>query len=136
MLKFTETNTDHIFYPFIISTSTLPLASSSPSSLPSFALMPSASASSSRSLVPPDLLAVHASFQRYSQDVTNHQIPRLQGCTSASLLTDYEAEIISSIEGLKRQVNDVKLAVDEAESDGERREIASLALSASQQLEE
>ncbi|KAJ1020869.1 hypothetical protein NDA18_005718 [Ustilago nuda] len=95
-----------------------------------------ASASGSRSLVPPDLLAVHASFQRYSQDVTNHQIPRLQTCKCASLLTDYQAELISSIDGLKRQVNDLKLAVDEAESEAERREIASLVLQANQQLEE
>ncbi|CCF50324.1 hypothetical protein NDA11_004488 [Ustilago hordei] len=95
-----------------------------------------ASASGSRSLVPPDLLAVHASFQRYSQDVTNHQIPRLQTCKCASLLTDYEAELISSIDGLKRQVNDLKLAVDEAESEAERREIASLVLQVNQQLEE
>ncbi|SPC64951.1 uncharacterized protein UHOD_07928 [Ustilago sp. UG-2017b] len=95
-----------------------------------------ASASGSRSLVPPDLLAVHASFRRYSQDVTNHQIPRLQTCKCASLLTDYEAELISSIDGLKRQVNDLKLAVDEAESEAERREIASLVLEVNQQLEE
>lgn len=66
----------------------------------------------------------------------SHQIPRLRSCTSASLLTSYEAEIISSIDGLKRQVNDLKFAVDEAESEAERREIASLALEASQQLEE
>lgn len=98
--------------------------------------MASTSASSSRSLVPPDLLAVHNSFQRYSQDVINHQIPRLQTCISASLLTDFEAEIISSIDGLKRQVNDLKFAVDEAESDAERREISSLATQAAQQLEE
>ncbi|KAJ9475515.1 hypothetical protein PHBOTO_005611 [Pseudozyma hubeiensis] len=96
----------------------------------------SATASSSRSLVPPDLLSVHASFRRYSQDVIDHQIPRLQTCTSASLLADFESEIISSIDGLKRQVNDLKFAVDEAESDAERREISHLAASASQQLEE
>ncbi|CBQ69932.1 conserved hypothetical protein [Sporisorium reilianum SRZ2] len=98
--------------------------------------MTSATASSSRSLIPPDLVSVLASFQRYSQDVLTHQIPRLQTCTSASLLIDFESEIISSIDGLKRQVNDLKFAVDEAESDAERREIASLAASASQQLEE
>ncbi|EST08330.1 Sec20 [Kalmanozyma brasiliensis GHG001] len=98
--------------------------------------MASATASSSRSPIPPDLVAVHASFQRYGQDVITHQIPRLQSCKSASLLTDYEAEIISSIDGLKRQVTDLKFAVDEAESDAERREIASLAASSSQQLEE
>lgn len=66
----------------------------------------------------------------------NHQIPRLQTCTSTTLLVDFEAEIISSIDGLKRQVNDLKFAVDEAESEAERREIQSLATSASQQLEE
>lgn len=98
--------------------------------------MASATASSSRSLVPSDLLAIHTSFQRYSQDVTAHQIPRLQTCKSASLLTDYEAELISSIDGLKRQVNDLKFAVDEAESEAERCEIAALAAASSQQLEE
>ncbi|TKY88174.1 hypothetical protein EX895_002884 [Sporisorium graminicola] len=98
--------------------------------------MSSSTASSSRSLIPPDLAAVHTSFQRYSQDVLNHQIPRLQACTSASLLTDFEAEIISCIDGLKRQVNDLKFAVDEAESQAERREISSLVAAASQQLEE
>lgn len=96
----------------------------------------SASSSSSPSLIIPDLVAVHTSFQRYSQDVINHQIPRLQTCTSASLLTDYEAEIISSIEGLKRQVNDLTFAIDEAESEAERREISHLAATSSQQLEE
>ncbi|SPO30098.1 uncharacterized protein UTRI_05937 [Ustilago trichophora] len=98
--------------------------------------MASAAASGSRSLVPPDLLAIHDSFQRYSHDVINHQIPRLQSCTSASLLADYEAEIISSIDGLKRQVNDLKFAVDEAESAAERSEVSSLATRAAQQLEE
>ncbi len=98
--------------------------------------MASTSTSAPRSLVPPDLLSIYDSFRRYSQDVISHQIPRLRSCTSASLLTSYEAEIISSIDGLKRQVNDLKFAVDEAESEAERREIASLALEASQQLEE
>ncbi len=95
-----------------------------------------ASGSTSRSLVPRDLLAVYDSFQRYAQDVLNHQIPRLQTCKSTTLLADYEAEVISSIDGLKRQVTDLKFAVDEAETDAERREIQSLATSASQQLEE
>lgn len=98
--------------------------------------MTSATASSSVSLIPPDLLALHASFQRYSQDVINHQIPRLQTCTSASLVTDFETEIASSIDGLKRQVNDLKFAIDEAESEVERREISHLAATASQQLDE
>ncbi|GAC75565.1 hypothetical protein PANT_16c00046 [Moesziomyces antarcticus T-34] len=95
-----------------------------------------AMSSGSRSAVPADLLAVHDSFQRYSRDVTEHQIPRLQSCTQLTLLADYEAEVISSIDGLKRQVNDLKFAVDEAESDAERRELQALASASSQQLDE
>ncbi|SNX86656.1 uncharacterized protein MEPE_05365 [Melanopsichium pennsylvanicum] len=98
--------------------------------------MASPIASGSRSLISPDLRTVYASFSRYAGDVINHQIPRLQTCSSASLLTDYEAEILSSIHGLKRQLNDLKFAVDEAESEAERREIASLVLEATQKLEE
>lgn len=87
------------------------------------------------SSVPSELLSIHSSFARRAREVVSHQVPRLEECTSASLLAEYEAEINASVEGLRRQVNELKLATDEAESDQERRQISQIVADDSKQLE-
>ncbi|PWY99330.1 Sec20-domain-containing protein [Testicularia cyperi] len=99
--------------------------------------MSEASTSSGPSLaaVPADLRAIHNSFLRYGREILDFQVPRLQQCTVAALLADYEAEINSSVEGLRRQVNELAFAIDEAETDAERTQVSQLVKEDRQQLE-
>lgn len=70
--------------------------------------------------LPPDLAALYASFARSNDEINSFQLPRLQSCSSDSQLADYDAELNSSIDGLKRTLNQLELAVDESESAQER----------------
>ncbi len=70
----------------------------------------------SLSLVPSDILAVLCLVSTIQPGCHRPSDPPLANVQERLALTDYEAELISSIDGLKRQVNDLKFAVDEAES--------------------
>lgn len=92
-------------------------------------------ASTATNAVPQELLSVHSSFTRRAQEVFSYQIQRLEQCRDASLLVDYEDEVNATVEGLRRQLNELKLAIDEAESETERRQISQLVTQNSSQLE-
>ncbi|EPQ27259.1 uncharacterized protein PFL1_05182 [Pseudozyma flocculosa PF-1] len=96
--------------------------------------MAAATAPSSASL-PADLAAVHSSFLRSNREIHSFQLPRLHSCSTAAALADYESEVSASIDGLKRTLLDLELAIDDAETSRERDPLATIVRQLKTELE-